>query len=82
MRLTQLIGSLSMSCRSVGRADEAAVRLSAVVNDDNFVSQEGRSKHDLWNELLKLVTTHPEKIKSLDVDAIIRSGIKKFANEV
>ncbi len=34
------------------------------------------------NELLKLITSHPEQIKSLEVDAIIRSGIRRFAHEV
>lgn len=54
---------------------EAAIELSKLVNDERFVSQQGKSKHDLWTELLKLITRNPKDIgTSLNVDAIIRSG--------
>lgn len=33
--------------RSVGRLDEAAVRLAAVVNDESFVSKEGKSNYQV-----------------------------------
>lgn len=33
--------------RSVGRLDEAAVRLAAVVNDEGFVSKEGKSNYQV-----------------------------------
>lgn len=33
--------------RSVGRLDEAAVRLAAVVNDVSFVSKEGKSNYQV-----------------------------------
>ena len=32
---------------SVGRLDEAAVRLAAVVNDESFVSKEGKSNYQV-----------------------------------
>ncbi|MCV5005174.1 hypothetical protein OFM39_36505, partial [Escherichia coli] len=37
-----------------GRLDEAAIRLSEIVNNDSFVSKHGKSKHQLWNELCNL----------------------------
>ena len=52
------------------------------MNDENFVSQHGKSRHDLWTELLQLVVKNPTKITNLNVDAIIRSGIRRFAHEV
>jgi pentatricopeptide repeat protein len=54
------------------------------VNDAKFVSQRGKSRHDLWTDLLKLITRNPAEMKKscLDVDAIIRGGIRKFPSEV
>ena len=68
-----------------GRLEEAAVQLTKLVNDENFVSQRGKSKHDLWSELLHLLVRNPTKMaksKLINVDAIIRSGIARFAHEV
>ena len=62
--------------------DEAARHLAELVNDDQFVSSRGKSKHDLWTQLLTLITKNPHEVKSLDVDAVIRSGIKRYAHEV
>lgn len=39
--------------RSVGRLDEAAVRLGAVVNDESFVSKEGKSNYQVRVPSLK-----------------------------
>ena len=33
--------------RTVGRLDEAAVRLASVVNDESFVSKEGKSNYQV-----------------------------------
>jgi pre-mRNA-splicing factor SYF1 len=65
-----------------GKRDEAAQQLAALLNDDRFVSQQGKSKQDLWNEFVALVTRHPEEVTSLDADAIIRAGIKRLPHEV
>jgi pre-mRNA-splicing factor SYF1 len=62
--------------------DEASRHLAELVNDDQFVSARGKSKHDLWTELLTLITKNPQDVKSLNVDAVIRSGIKRYAHEV
>jgi pre-mRNA-splicing factor SYF1 len=68
-----------------GRLEEAAIQLTRLVNDEHFISQRGKSKHDLWTELLHLLVRNPTRMaasKSIDVDAIIRSGLTRFAHEV
>eukprot|EP00898_Chlorokybus_atmophyticus_P007007 jgi/Chlat1/7307/Chrsp58S06932 len=62
--------------------EEAALRLAEFVNNDDLPSLKGKTKHQLWLELCDLVTKHPKEVMGLNVDAIIRSGIRKFTNEV
>ena len=61
---------------------EAAKKLADVVNDELFKSLEGKSKHQLWLELCDIITKHPTDVAHLKVDAILRSGIRKFTDEV
>ncbi|GLT30120.1 hypothetical protein SLA2020_049400 [Shorea laevis] len=61
---------------------EAAERLASVLNDDTFYSIKGKTKHRLWLELCDLLTTHATEVSGLNVDAIIRGGIRKFTDEV
>lgn len=68
--------------RTIGRYDEAAQRLSAVVDDEDFTSMEGKTRHQLWMDLCDLVSKHPADIKSLNIESIIRSGIRQFSDEV
>ena len=35
----------------------------------------------LWLELCDLITRHPREVAALKVDAILRSGIRKFTDE-
>lgn len=64
--------------KSIDRLDEAAIRLAQIVNKDNFASKTGKSNHQLWNELCELTTKNPKEIKSLNVDAIIRGGLRRY----
>ncbi|CAA7025986.1 unnamed protein product [Microthlaspi erraticum] len=64
------------------RWQEAAERLASVLNDDQFYSIKGKTKHTLWMELCELLVHHANDISGLNVDAIIRGGIRKFKNEV
>ncbi|VEN48937.1 unnamed protein product [Callosobruchus maculatus] len=64
------------------KLDEASVILAKIVNDENFVSQYGKSKHQLWNELCDLISKNPGKIKSLNVDAIIRGGLRRYTDQL
>jgi hypothetical protein len=49
-----------------------------VLNDDQFYSIEGKTKHSSWLELCDLTTRHAKEVLGLNVDAIIRGGIRKF----
>lgn len=62
--------------------DEAAVKLAQIVNQDDFVSKHGKSNHQLWNELCDLISKNPSKIKSLNVDAIIRGGLRRYTDQL
>lgn len=64
------------------RLDQAAVYLAKMVNDDRFVSAHGKTKHELWTDLLTLITKNPEQVKTLNVEQIIRGGIRRFSHEV
>ena len=61
---------------------EAAKKIAELVDDDSFRSLEGKSKHQLWLELCDIITKHPKEVSGLKVDAILRSGIRKFTDEV
>ncbi|KAL7989330.1 hypothetical protein Chor_011996 [Crotalus horridus] len=67
---------------SIDRLDEAAVRLATVVNDERFVSKEGKSNYQLWHELCDLISQNPDKVKSLNVGAIIRGGLTRFTDQL
>ncbi|PVD22082.1 hypothetical protein C0Q70_17885 [Pomacea canaliculata] len=67
---------------SIGWLDEAAMRLADVINDENFVSKEGKSKHQLWNELCKLIAENPSKVTSLNIEPIIRQGLKRYTDQI
>lgn len=47
-------------------------------------SIEGKSKHSLWLELCELITKHPQEVmaEAIDVEAILRGGIRKYKDEV
>ncbi|CAG9461233.1 unnamed protein product [Pedinophyceae sp. YPF-701] len=62
--------------------DEAARKIAELVNDDDFRSILGKTKHQMWLELCDIITKHPQDIKGLDVEAILRGGIRRFTDEV
>ena len=62
--------------------DEVAEILAKLVNDETFQSLAGKSKHEMWLELCEIVATHPEEVNCLDIDSMIRGGIRKFTDEV
>lgn len=67
---------------SVGWLDDAAVELEKIVNKEDFVSKEGKSKYQLWNELCNLISKNPDKVRSLKVDAIIRGGLRRYTDQL
>ncbi|XP_043463575.1 pre-mRNA-splicing factor syf1 homolog [Leptopilina heterotoma] len=67
---------------SIDRLDESATQLAHIVNQDDFVSKHGKSKHQLWSELCDLISKHPTQIKTLNVDAIIRGGLRRYTDSL
>uniref|UniRef100_A0A8D9DPY9 Pre-mRNA-splicing factor SYF1 n=3 Tax=Cacopsylla melanoneura TaxID=428564 RepID=A0A8D9DPY9_9HEMI len=67
---------------SIERLDEAAVKLAYIVNKESFVSKHGKSNHQLWNELCEMISQNPDKIRSLNVDAIIRGGLRRYTDQL
>ena len=56
--------------------------LAKCVNNPDFVSKGGKSNHQLWNELCDMISKNPTKIETLNVDAIIRSGLRRYTDQV
>jgi len=68
---------------SISQYEEAIRQMSICVNDDSFISPNGQNRHQMWMRLCDLCASHPEDAaKSIDVDAVIRSGITKFSDEI
>ena len=67
--------------KDIGRLNDAAVKLAEIVNREDFISKEGKSKHELWTELCELICKNPDKVHSLNVDAIIREGIRRYTDQ-
>lgn len=65
-----------------GKLDEAAQQLASVVDNEHFVSKHGKSNHQLWNELCELISKNPDKVHSLNVDAIIRGGLRRYTDQL
>jgi pre-mRNA-splicing factor SYF1 len=64
----------------VGQHAEAARLLTQVLNDEKFQSSQNRSRHDLWMQLCDIASKNPDKVQ-LNVEAVIRSGLKRFSSE-
>ena len=67
---------------SINKLDEAAVKLAQIVNNENFQSKHGKSNHQLWNELCELISKNPDQIHTLNVDAIIRGGLRRYTDQL
>ncbi len=68
---------------SIKQYSEAAIQLSDCLNDEHFLSPTGKTPHQLWMKLCDICSTHaPDVVNTIKVDAIIRSGIAKFSDEV
>lgn len=65
-----------------GKLDDAAQQLATVVDNEHFVSKHGKSNHQLWNELCELISKNPDKVHSLNVDAIIRGGLRRYTDQL
>jgi hypothetical protein len=61
-----------------GDWDEAALQLTHLVNG----AEAAGGSHALWLELCDLVSRHPKDMRSVPVEAVLRSGIQRFTDEV
>lgn len=64
------------------KLDEAAQQLAQIVDNEHFVSKYGKSNHQLWNELCDMISKNPDKVFSLNADAIIRSGLRRYTDQL
>lgn len=67
---------------NVDRLDEGARILADVVSDPKFTSKHGKSNHQMWHELCDMISKNPNKIQSLNVEAIIKSGLNRFTDQL
>lgn len=65
-----------------GNANEASMKLAEIINDDSFISRQGKSKFQLWQQLCSMLVKNPKKISSLKPDPIIRQGIHRYTDQV
>ncbi|KAJ1439699.1 pre-mRNA-splicing factor SYF1 [Ochromonadaceae sp. CCMP2298] len=69
--------------QGIGQFEEAARQLSLCLDDTHFVSPSGQTEHQMWMKLCDICARHPAAVvNTLNVEAIIRSGITKFSDEV
>ncbi|PYH96296.1 pre-mRNA splicing factor Syf-1 [Aspergillus ellipticus CBS 707.79] len=70
----------------MGQYTEAVKKYMDVLNNPRFQSKEGKSNFQLWTEMVDLLVSKAKKIETgpqvgIDVDAILRSGIDRFADQ-
>jgi len=61
---------------------EAAMLYIDIVNDDSFSSKKGKNKMKLWKELCDILCNHPAACTDINVDAILRSGIRRYPDQI
>uniref|UniRef100_K3WEH0 Suppressor of forked domain-containing protein n=1 Tax=Globisporangium ultimum (strain ATCC 200006 / CBS 805.95 / DAOM BR144) TaxID=431595 RepID=K3WEH0_GLOUD len=67
---------------SIHQYDEASRQLIKLI-DNQSVYPTKRTTHSLWMQLCDMISQHPEEVSpSLNVEAILRSGITQFTDEV
>ncbi|KAL3495207.1 pre-mRNA-splicing factor syf1 [Aspergillus germanicus] len=70
----------------MGQYTEAVKRYMEILDNPRFQSKEGKSNFQLWTEMVDLLVSKAKKIETgpqtgIDVDAILRSGIDRFADQ-
>ena len=59
-----------------------------ILEDENFYSKENKSQYYYWIVLCQIINSYPENLnlskynKKLNVDKVIRHGIKKYTDEI
>lgn len=70
----------------MGQYTEAVKRYMEILDNPRFQSKEGKSNFQLWTEMVDLLVSKAKQIETgpqvgIDVDAILRSGIDRFADQ-
>ncbi|KAL4887477.1 hypothetical protein BJY04DRAFT_3088 [Aspergillus karnatakaensis] len=70
----------------MGQYTDAVKRYMEILDNPRFQSREGKSSFQLWTEMVDLLVSKAKKIETgpqsgIDVDAILRSGIDRFADQ-
>ncbi|PYH44549.1 mRNA splicing protein SYF1 [Aspergillus saccharolyticus JOP 1030-1] len=70
----------------MGQYTEAVKKYMEILDDPRFQSKEGKSNFQLWTEMVDLLVSRAKQIETgprvgIDVDAILRSGIDRFADQ-
>ncbi|KAG3109486.1 Pre-mRNA-splicing factor [Phytophthora idaei] len=69
---------------SVEHYEEASLQLVKLIEStQEKETSTDRTQHSMWMQLCDMVSQHPTRVaKSLDVEAILRSGMTRFSDEV
>ncbi|KAL4821310.1 hypothetical protein BDW67DRAFT_150487 [Aspergillus spinulosporus] len=70
----------------MGHYTDAVKRYMEILDNPRFQSREGKSNFQLWTEMVDLLVSKAKEIETgpqsgIDVDAILRSGIDRFADQ-
>ncbi|SLM39491.1 pre-mrna-splicing factor syf1 [Lasallia pustulata] len=70
----------------MGKYTEAVEKYMDILNNPRFRSKEGKSSFQLWSEMVEVLVRHAKEVDTsdtvgIDVEAIIRSGIERFADQ-
>ncbi|KAL7676129.1 hypothetical protein ACOME3_002388 [Neoechinorhynchus agilis] len=53
-----------------------------LLNDQKFMSKEGKSKHQIWTEMCELISENPLDLPSVKFEPIIRQGIRRYKEQI
>ena len=69
---------LASKALKLGHYGEAATLYCEILNDVDFLSVQGTTRHELWMTLANICTEHPEEINDagIDFESIIRAVLK------
>lgn len=63
------------------RIDDAATLLCDIINRPSFNSKRDKTKDQLWEELCDMIVEYADQIQSINVEAILRDGITRYADQ-
>lgn len=60
---------------------EAAIQHIKILDNPKFHSVKSKSQFQLWSDFCNLLVRHPREVGTINVEAVIRSGIQKFTDQ-